>query len=220
MRTSKPTVNVGRTSCPIRSFGAGLSKSTNGVALSTGSVESRGRTATPRRTPERSAAFSHLSIGDLRAYRQALAEEENRVSYWRRIIQARLDVVRAGEAGAVRVDNLRNVLAEARLNSGRRVLITVLPVEDIPPLPDLAKLWEREPRSGDPNHNEALARDLAGAEIQLSAYRAALHRRITGATEELIARYREDPRLCLLALPAMPANRQDDAVRRNLAARR
>jgi RsiG-like len=188
-----------------------------GVALSAGSIEGRGRTATPRRIPERNAAFSHLSIGDLRAYRQALAEEENRVSYWRRIIQARLDVVRAGEAGTVRVDNLRNVLAEARHNSGRQVLITVVPLEDIPPLPDLAKLWEREPRPGHPAHNEALARDLAGAEIQLSAYRAALHRRITGATAELIARYREDPSLCLLALPANPHEAEQ---RRALAARR
>jgi hypothetical protein len=186
--------------------------------LSTGSVE-RGGSSRPavRRTPERSADFAHLSIGDLRSYRIALAEEENRVSYWRRIIQARLDVVRAGEAGAVRVDNLRNVLAEARLNSGRRVLITVLPVEDIPPLPDLAKLWEREPKPNDTIHNEALARDLAGAEIQLSAYRSALHRRITGSTEELIARYREDPGLCLLALPT---DQKDSATRRALADRR
>ena len=181
--------------------------------MSAGSVESRGRTAT-RRPPERSADFAHLSISDLRAYRQTLSEEENRVSYWRRIIQARLDVVRAGETGALRVDNLRSVLAEARLNSGRRVLITVIPVEDIPPLPDLATLWEREPQTDDPAHNEALARDLAGAEIQLSAYRAALHRRITGATEELIARYREDPSLCLLALPS-----QQSGGRRPLAAR-
>ena len=185
--------------------------------MSAGSVEGRGRTPASRRIPERNAAFSHLSIGDLRAYRQALAEEENRVSYWRRIIQARLDVVRAGEAGAVRVDNLRNVLAEARMNSDRRVLITVVPIEDIPPLPDLAQLWEREPRPGDSTHNEALARDLAGAEIQLSAYRAALHRRITGATDELIARYREDPTLCLLALPA---NHHDTDQRRGLSARR
>ena len=144
-----------------------------GPLVSTGSVDSRGKTAA-RHAPTRSDAFNHLSIEDLRAYRQALAEEENRVSYWRRIIQARLDVVRAGEAGAVRVDNLRNVLAEARVNSGRRVLITVLPVEDIPPLPDLAKLWEREPKLEDPNHNEALARDLAGAE---TAYTEVLTRK-------------------------------------------
>jgi hypothetical protein len=184
--------------------------------LSTGSVEGRSRSA-PRRTPERSPDFAHLSVGDLRAYREALAEEENRVSYWRRIIQARLDVVRAGEAGTVKVENLRNVLAEARIGSGRRVLVTLAPIDDIPPLPDLAKLWDREPVLNDPRHNESLARDLAGAEMQLSAYRAALHRRISGSTDELIARYREDPNLCLLALPAKG---QEAADRKALAARR
>jgi hypothetical protein len=186
------------------------------VPLSADSVGGGSRPGA-RRPPERNSDFDHLSIGDLRVYRTALAEEENRVSYWRRIIQARLDVVRAGEAGAARVDNLRNVLAEARLNTGRRGLVTVGPVEDIPPLPDLAKLWEREPRVGDAAHNEELARDLAGAEIQLSAYRAALHRRITGSTDELIARYREDPGLCLVALPA---DQREIAHRKALAARR
>ncbi len=188
-----------------------------GSHLSTGSIESRGRTAS-RPTPERSPAFAHLSIGDLRAYRQTLAEEENRVSYWRRIIQARLDVVRAGEAGKIDVENLRNVLAEARIQSSRRALITVLPIEDIPPLPDLGKLWDREPQPGDPSHNEALARDLAGAEIQLSAYRAALHRRIGKATEELIARYREDPSLCLQALPRGPSASKRSIVETRSAA--
>ena len=170
-----------------------------------------------RRTPERSTDFDHLSIGSLRNYRTALAEEENRVSYWRRIIQARLDVVRAGEIGGARVDNLRNVLADAPLTSSRRALVTIVPIEDVPPLPDLAELWEREPRPADPAHNEILARDLSNAEAQLSAYRNALHRRITGSTDELIARYREDPGLCLLALPA---DHKDAATRRALAARR
>jgi hypothetical protein len=164
------------------------------------SSNSGGRSSS-RTVPERNAKFDHLTIEGLRVYRTALGEEENRVSYWRRIIQARLDVVRAGEAGAVRVGNLRNVLAEARVDSSRRGLITVVAIEDIPPLPDLASLWDREPVPDDPDHNEELAHDLAGAEIQLSAYRAALHRRISAATDELIARYRENPGLCLAALP-------------------
>ncbi len=177
----------------------------------------RGGRPGPRRTPERHSSFDHLSIGDLRAYRAALAEEENRVSYWRRIIQARLDVVRAGDTDGARVENLGNVLAEARLNGGRQVLVTVSQAEDIPPLPDLAGLWERERRPGDDAHNETLARDLSSAEVQLSAYRTALHRRISGSTDELIARYREDPGLCLVALPA---DQREAANRRALAARR
>ena len=187
-------------------------------AIGTVSAVSAGSSQTgTRRTPERSTDFDHLSIGDLRNYRTALAEEENRVSYWRRIIQARLDVVRAGETGGARVDNLRNVLADAQLTSSRRALVTIMPIEDVPPLPDLAELWEREPRAADHAHNEILARDLSNAEAQLSAYRNALHRRITGSTDELIARYREDPGLCLLALPA---DQKEAASRRALAARR
>jgi len=156
-----------------------------------------------RSVPERSPDFAHLSLDGLRAYRRALTAEEGRVSYWRRIIQARLDLVRAAEAGTgTTVDNLRGVFAEARVDSGRKALITVVPDEDIPPLPDLAEIWAREPRVGAIEHNRALAHDLMKAEAQLSAYRTALHKRLSAATGELIARYREQPDLCLSALPS------------------
>ena len=155
-----------------------------------------------RPTPERSDDFVHLSLNRLRSYRQTLSEEENRVSYWRRIVQARLDLVRAGVTGdPAHAENLRQVLAQASAKTDRKALVTVVPVEDIPPLPDLAGLWERDPRPGDDAYNEALIHDLALAERQLSAYRGALHARISAATTELIARYRDQPGLCLTALP-------------------
>ena len=47
-----------------------------------------------RPVPERSTDFAHLSLTALRAYRRTLTHEESRVSYWRRLIQARLDVLR------------------------------------------------------------------------------------------------------------------------------
>ena len=50
-------------------------------------------------------------------------------------------------------------------------------------------------------HRAGCASDLAFAELQLSAYRTALHARFGAATHELIARYREDPSL---ALPLPP----------------
>ena len=46
------------------------------------------------------------------------------------------------------------------------------------------------------------------AELQLSAYRNALHRRLELATGELIARYHEDPSLCLCALPLADPGRR------------
>jgi hypothetical protein len=160
-----------------------------------------------RSLPERSPEFAHLALDGLRAYRQALTTEEGRVSYWRRIIQARLDIVRAAEVGTLSsatgasAEHLRGVFADARVDTGRRVLVTVIPADDIPPLPDLADLWSREPMQGADAHNADLALDLAKAEAQLSAYRTALHKRLAAATGELIARYREQPTLCLSALP-------------------
>ena len=155
-----------------------------------------------RAVPERSPDFAHLSLDGLRAYRRALTSEEGRVSYWRRIIQARLDLVRVAESGTTATaDNLRNVFAEARVDSGRRALMHVVPVDDFPPLPDLVELWAREPVVGETEHNRDLAHDLSKAEAQLSAYRTALHKRLAAATGELIARYREQPALCLSALP-------------------
>ena len=56
----------------------------------------RSRKGGPRPVPERKAHFAHLTLDALRGYRAALGEEEGRVSYWRRILQARLDLLRAG----------------------------------------------------------------------------------------------------------------------------
>lgn len=168
-------------------------------------VRPRSRKAGPRPVPQRDDAYSHLTLDGLRAYRRALSDEENRVSYWRRILQARLDLLRAGMEGTtarpVDTEALRPVLTDARVGAGRRVLVDVLPAEDMPPLPQLEQLWQRH---ADPSDTEAatdLERSLAQAERQLSDYRSALHRRIADATGELIARYRETPSLCLTVLP-------------------
>lgn len=160
-----------------------------------------GRRSAARPTPERSADFAHLSIGALRDYRRALTSEEDQVSYWRRIIQARLDVLRAGTLGSSDGRHLRPVLSSARVAGSRTALVSVVPIDDIPPLPNLAELWERRVEDSDELGAAGLDHDLSVAERQLSDYRQALHCRIADATIELIARYREQPTLCLSALP-------------------
>jgi hypothetical protein len=165
----------------------------------------RGRART-RPVPERSQEHGHLGLPELRTYRAALQAEEHKVSYWRRILQARLDLVREGRAvgggtAQLRPEALRPVLTDERIGSGRRALVQVLPVDDIPPLPDLAELWERRVPASDADGLTALEADLSEAERQLSEYRAALHARLESATGELIARYREQPALCLASLP-------------------
>jgi hypothetical protein len=152
--------------------------------------------------PRRSPQFAHLSLESLRAYRRTLTTEEHRVSYWRRLVQARLDLVRSVDGGhSPTVESLSQVFAETR-PTARGARLDILVSDDLPPLPDLLAVWSREPVPGQPQHNATLAHDLMKAESQLSAYRAALHRRLAAATAELIARYREEPSLCLSALPA------------------
>jgi hypothetical protein len=159
-------------------------------------------TRAAREVPQRSEEYEHLSLPALREYRHKLGQEENRVSYWRRLIQARMDLLEMqGADDSIRLERLRLALSETRVGEGRRALVEVMPIDDVPPLPDLADLWAREANAHDPESVVELRRDLAFAELQLSAYRAALHRRLSGATGELIARYRENPRLALLALP-------------------
>lgn len=163
-------------------------------------------TADRKTPPERDPQFAHLELGGLREYRATLTHEESRVSYWRRIIQARLDIVISG--GSTTVDDLRGVFAERAPSTRRTALVEVMPVDDMPPLPDLADLWSREPDPTDEASIGKLVEELTNAEKQLSAYRSALHRQLAAATSELIARYREQPDLCLSALPVAPgANR-------------
>ncbi len=124
------------------------------------------------------------------------------MSYWRRIIQARLDTVRMVEGvRAVDANALKPVLSSARIGRGRSALVNVVPVDDIPPLPDLERLWEAVHDATGPEEKKQLEIDLAKAEHDLSEYRQALHRRIAIASEELIARYRDHPLDCLTALP-------------------
>ena len=167
------------------------------------------RTPQPRVAPVRTEEHAHLSLDELRAYRTTLSQEESRVSYWRRILQARLDVLRAGaEADS---ETLRPVLTDERVGAGRRALVEIMPVDDIPPLPDLAGLWDRLVDPADADAVAALDDDLSAAERQLSEYRSVLHERIGAATGELIARYRDEPALALSALPVEPARRRATA---------
>ena len=162
----------------------------------------------PRPTPVRKGEFEHLTLDALRTYRTALQAEEGNVSYWRRIVQARLDVVREGRTrGGTRgldAAALRPVLTDSRIGSGRKAFVQILPVDDIPPLPNLAELWEREVEAEDAAGLVSLESDLSDAEQQLSQYRTALHKRLSDATDELIARYRSDPTTCLSSLPLDP----------------
>jgi hypothetical protein len=171
------------------------------------------RSAARAVVPTRSDAFAHLDLSELRAYRAQLESEEDRASYWRRILQAKLDTSRAGTATRnTDLGALRPLLADDRVGSGRRALVQVGAIEDLPSLPSLSTLWDREPKPGDEAGRAALEADLEGAERELSLYRTRVHEQLAAATAELVARYRENPSACLTALP-LPREELHPSVR-------
>ena len=103
-------------------------------------------------------------LDDLRTLRESLREEEQRVSYWRQLVQGRLDLVRTA------------------LDGGHPS-----------PLAGLEGLWDAPIAWDDPPALHRLERGLVEAEVKLSAYRRALHERIDACTAQLVDHYQRDP---------------------------
>lgn len=146
-------------------------------------------------------AWADLSLDSLRLYRRRLAEEEEKVSYWRRLVHARIDVLEAEahHERPLRLDELIRVLGDTGTGRTRTALVSVRAAEDLPELPVLADMWVTEL---DPNDTVAVRgaiERLRAAEAQLTDYRRALHERLDEATRELIARYRLNPTSALVA---------------------
>jgi hypothetical protein len=159
--------------------------------------------------PVRAARLSELSLAALRQYRLQLREEEDRVSYWRRLLQARLDMVAAGrlQAGPMSAQQIAAALGDGVARQQRIALIATEVGLPLPELPELAALWSH-PLGGGANgaaDAEVMGR-LAEAEAQLSTYRTSLHRLLDTATSELIRRYQVDPSSCLDVLPKPPVS--------------
>jgi hypothetical protein len=147
--------------------------------------------------------LADLTLEGLRAYRERLTAEEDRVSYWRRLAHARIDILEAEShtEGSLRMEDLVRVLGDTGAGNSRKALVRVRAAEPLPDLPVLSEMWLTVV---DPHRTElveeAIER-LRAAERQLTDYRRALHARMDEATGELISRYRENPATALIALP-------------------
>jgi hypothetical protein len=150
-----------------------------------------------------SADIGALDLPELREYRHRLEAEEDRVSYWRRLVHARLDLLAAESASdhPLTLPELVRVLGDTGTGQTRQALVSVRAAEPLPELPELTEMWATDL---DP-HDEAQVADaverLTRAERQLTEYRRALHQRIDGATAELIQRYKQDPLAALAVIP-------------------
>jgi hypothetical protein len=166
------------------------------------------RAVARRRPPVKSAGaapeLSRLGLAELRAHRAALSAEEDKVSYWRRLLQGRVDLLEAQAISENTLDlaALIRVLGDTGSGRSRRSLMRVpAPVQlpDLPDLEDLCQLWTTDPQDVDEVAN--VVERLRAKETALSEYRNALHQRIDAATGELMMRYRADPRAALMLLP-------------------
>jgi hypothetical protein len=147
------------------------------------------------------SAWSSLNLDELRLYRRRLAEEEEKISYWRRLVHARLDVLEAEahHERPLRLDELIRVLGDTGAGRTRTALVNVRAADPLPELPILEDMWVTEL---DPHDTEAIAEAISrlrSAERQLTEYRRALHGQLDEATGELIARYRAEPSSALVA---------------------
>lgn len=148
--------------------------------------------------------LADLDLPALRAYRQRLRDEEDRASYWRRVVHARLDLIGAGGSGpgsgagvAIGFEDLVRVLGDTATGAGRTALLRVRAADPLPELPDLAEVWA-PPTS--PAATAVVVERLRAAERQLTAYRSALFARLDESTAALISRYRSDPSAALSVL--------------------
>ncbi len=150
--------------------------------------------------------LSQLSLVELRERRAKLADLEGQISYWRRIIQARLDLLRDGSLrrGAT-VEGLQRVLSKHLGSNSRKVLLDVYGRDSQPvQLLGLGDLWSRG-ITASADQNLELEADLVAAEGALSECRGCLHANLDAATAELIGRYHQDPVQAFSALPTRSA---------------
>jgi hypothetical protein len=127
--------------------------------------------------------------------RSSLRGEERRVSYWRRLLQGRLDLITGGEAG--RPAPLAALAGHGLPGAGHEpalpgVLDGLLDELRTDPLAEAERLWREPVPWDDPAGLAGQEAALHRLERELSAYRRLLHERIDACTSELIGRYQHD----------------------------
>jgi hypothetical protein len=146
-----------------------------------------------------------MPLVELRRYRQVLRGDESNVSYWRRVLFGRMDLLRkvsardTGEhhAGVGGVDDLASALRDTATGHSHLALVRIGSASDLPPFPGLDELWARDADPTNPVEVAEFLTALDDAAGRVTEYRGQILRRIDAATTELVARYRDDPDACL-----------------------
>lgn len=149
-----------------------------------------------------SPELAAVGFQELRAYRKRLSTEEERISYWRSLVQTRIDtLIAASQVEELTPEMLVKALAETGTGARRRQLLRVTAHDTLPELPELAAQWSAAVDPHDPVALQGALVDLRSTEKTLSEYRRSLHDRIDAAEQELVVRYRNNRSLGLNVHP-------------------
>jgi hypothetical protein len=95
--------------------------------------------------PEYLEGLDDMSLDELREHRSTAVEVENELSYYRRLLYGRMDLVkfeqrrRAGEEDRTLIDSLVDILTDPERDDRTEHRGTRHIVTDLPPLPDVGK---------------------------------------------------------------------------------
>lgn len=115
------------------------------------------------------------------------------MSYWRRLFQARLDMLT--EMPTVQTSDLEGVLQDTFAAPRRWQAMGVHPPDTESSMPEAQALWGKVVDLRDDEQRAAYSQLLLTMERSLSGTRRALHEQIAAVTSELITRYRTNPAL-------------------------
>ena len=151
------------------------------------------------------SGLGELSMDDLRARKAECNHAEDALSYLRRLVQVRLDIVRAelrsrGEGGSGELSELVEHLPEILAEGGTRTVAGRLPTLGLPDVDhrlltaDLDAILDVD-RAGalpetDLDDVQTIERDLQQLERQVSDHRRALHERLDAIEAEIVRRYK------------------------------
>jgi hypothetical protein len=151
------------------------------------------------------AGVGELPMPTLRARRDECHLVETSLSYFRRLIQGRLDIVQSEQARreggdkatdlAHLVESLPTILAEHSVSSSRGRLPEVVAPEEFEDMArQLDGIVDADQLTSLPDQSDAalsaMASSLAGLERIVSSQRRALHERIDRLQEEIVQRYK------------------------------
>lgn len=151
------------------------------------------------------AGLGDLTMADLRARKNECSDAEGALSYLRRLVQVRLDIVVAelqarADGGTGELSDLVDHLGEILAEGGTRTLAGRLPSLDLPDVDhrllsaDLDAIFDVDQAGALPETDEAEVRRVADSLVELerrvSAQRRALHEHLDLLQAEVVRRYK------------------------------